>query len=612
MKTSYTIIVIIFLFFSVGRLYPVTNIVGGTWEYTYEVSSGDSALLDKFYQYKNSSNSQTVIKKEPGKITVLNKVNLSPFIDSAVFPIPLKNFGKDIEKYILPDSDLNANDITYLKNIVAKTTSGAKTQTEAVERLMIFIRQNVTYSLGVSSNPVSVLMSGSAYCEGYARAAVSLFRVAGIPAREVECYIAPGHFWGFGGNGGSGGFHAYVEVYFKSRGWISYDPQNSMHHVDPFHIVNFPRSGAFVKEISVDDKREYLDMYKEPSAWPEFYSRKTSEVQNSGIVTASLIDNRGKPVTASYKTNRWLFNYDRNKKSYPSITVLESGSWAIPEGTNTVYFMEKGGFFEHTITHNVKERLVKKYDMSDTKQTIRIKLPPGNQQLVYWRHLGESDKVVFIQADNGYVTLHLSDGQYLFSLNNNVVSPTYLIDVNPAKTGKEYSLTDFPFYLKKGFFAVIAGFKDEKGNGLGGVVLLENQEGSFYEYKGDEKKIFYAITENSNYNIISFRTAGYIMKQQIDFAKNKSNNLEFSFADDSVTELKFDARANIFISRKVGGNSFQTVCETYTAGDGKLLLKLPSGKYYISDGGFSWDRMRILEITDGKGKKLSFSSLPKN
>jgi hypothetical protein len=156
----------------------------------------------------------------------------------------------------------DADKAKALNDLACSIIGSETTEEGAVDKLSVWVRNHVSYSLGVSTDPLDVVKSGRAYCEGYASLMVALMREIGIPARTEDCYIAPGNDWGFSNDGGN---HAFVAYYYPGIGWLCLDPQSSAGYVDPFHLVGF--SGTVY-----DQYRQTPDVYvtgyaDEPKAW---------------------------------------------------------------------------------------------------------------------------------------------------------------------------------------------------------------------------------------------------------------------------------------------------------------------------------------------------------
>lgn len=183
---------------------------------------------------------------------------------------------------------------------LARSILGGETTVEgAVGKLSTWVRNEVSYRLGVSTDPLEVARSGRAFCTGYANLMVALLRSVGIPAAVESCYIAPGNDWGFGGGGGN---HAFVEYYYPGIGWLCHDPQSTSGYVDPFHLVDF--SGTVYAQYRQAPDAYVTDYAEEPAAWST-YSAAGAAGARRGF--ALRVDDRsGKPVafTASLAAAR--------------------------------------------------------------------------------------------------------------------------------------------------------------------------------------------------------------------------------------------------------------------------------------------------------------------
>ena len=235
-------------------LFGDTKIVEGTMSFRFEVRSSDQKLLDNFYEYENNSNSQQVDERGKNRIVVETKAELDPFDSEIPFPVgdryrkekfsehldmsitrsgvKIKRRGSEVERTEFEEkTPMKEEEIAYLRATAKKVTEGAKTQHDAVERVMRYVRRTVSYELNFSNHPMDVLESRKADCDGYSNTAALMLRSLGIPAKVVTSYLPPGHGWGFGQES-EGIFHAHVEVYHEGSGWVSSDPQATVHYVD--------------------------------------------------------------------------------------------------------------------------------------------------------------------------------------------------------------------------------------------------------------------------------------------------------------------------------------------------------------------------------------------
>lgn len=106
-------------------------------------------------------------------------------------------------------------------------TTGARTDYEAVNRVLTWVARNIEYRLDrqQSQEATAVLERRTAYCTGVARLTVALVRALGLEAREVAGFVV--------GESAEGprGFHRWIEVRFPDVGWVFSDPLYSHHYV---------------------------------------------------------------------------------------------------------------------------------------------------------------------------------------------------------------------------------------------------------------------------------------------------------------------------------------------------------------------------------------------
>ena len=138
----------------------------------------------------------------------------------------------------LTDTRLNQIEDTYLSlpshfqkeiyDIAERAAAGASSPYEKAMAVRQYLRSNYSYTLDVPNPPTNVdfvsyfLLEGKAgYCTYFASAMTVLCRMAGLPARYVEGFVAEP----------SGGIayvtgmdaHAWTEVYLNGTGWITFD-----------------------------------------------------------------------------------------------------------------------------------------------------------------------------------------------------------------------------------------------------------------------------------------------------------------------------------------------------------------------------------------------------
>ena len=119
--------------------------------------------------------------------------------------------------------------------LARETAKRAATPFETVMAVEQYLRQTYAYSLDVGTeeplHPIEdfLFVRKTGYCEHYATAMVVMLRTLGIPARLVTGFL-PGDWNEFGNyfTVRQQDAHAWVEVYFPSSGWITFDPTPSV------------------------------------------------------------------------------------------------------------------------------------------------------------------------------------------------------------------------------------------------------------------------------------------------------------------------------------------------------------------------------------------------
>jgi transglutaminase-like putative cysteine protease len=286
-----------------GKVIYRREYISGKWIFEYEYRGNVKGFHP--YEYENGSNSQKIVRRTDDTIFMRNIADLSPFSSKAAFPVgdyykknPVKNapprpvnnssfiFSPPYDPTFLSMEEIRPGDLAFLKSTAETITKESRTQGEAVESVMEYLRANVSYSLGSSTYAADVIRSGYAFCVGYADAAVYLLRAIGIPARSMSCNVPPGFGWGFGNAGGD---HAYVEVYYSDLGWVSYDPQQSVHFVDPFHVTYAPDTHGLPWGVSFRSGKSYGNftaVIKDAPVFNTYYHRQYIRIRGDLLASS--------------------------------------------------------------------------------------------------------------------------------------------------------------------------------------------------------------------------------------------------------------------------------------------------------------------------------------
>ena len=120
-----------------------------------------------------------------------------------------------------------------LKTLVEEAVSGAQTPYESALLLQQHLRTSYTYTLDAPEQSPDhdfvcsfILYDQQGYCTHFASAMTIMCRMAGLPARYVEGFVATpeteGERAGMAVVTGEQG-HAWTEVYFRGVGWVTFD-----------------------------------------------------------------------------------------------------------------------------------------------------------------------------------------------------------------------------------------------------------------------------------------------------------------------------------------------------------------------------------------------------
>ena len=120
-------------------------------------------------------------------------------------------------------------------NLAAEVTSMAETPYEKAIAIQNYLTRNYQYTLDVGEHPENIdfvtsflLDTKKGYCTYFASAMTVLCRMAGLPARYVEGYLAEPDSNGEALVTGMNA-HAWTEVYFSGFGWLTFDATPGHH-----------------------------------------------------------------------------------------------------------------------------------------------------------------------------------------------------------------------------------------------------------------------------------------------------------------------------------------------------------------------------------------------
>jgi hypothetical protein len=170
-------------------------------------------------------------------------------------PFPVANVSKKLKVYLQSSEQVQTDD-PAITELAGKLTSGAKTQFDAVQKIVSYVVDHVRYvNPPAQYDALYSLRTGKGNCQNYSHLTAALLRSVGVPVRIVNGVTMNQPFdvtWVKGtltfkmGQGR----HSWVEVWFPDLGWVPYDPQN----------MQFFISNRFVRiEVGVDNNETKND-----------------------------------------------------------------------------------------------------------------------------------------------------------------------------------------------------------------------------------------------------------------------------------------------------------------------------------------------------------------
>ncbi len=606
---------------AVEAVYADTKVVEGFMRFRFRVESSNSDLLDSFFEYRNNSNSQQVIERGRNYIVVENMVDLSPLRTRVPFPADNRYAADEFRQYLdystsrkgieitrgggelirrefIQKTPLRDAEIDLLRRKAEEVTADVRYQHEAVERVMQYIRSTVSYSLQSSSNPADVLRTGKAYCEGYANAAALMLRTIGIPAKVVDSYIPPGHMWGYGQEG-SGGYHAHVEVFYQDAGWISYDPQATVHFVDPFHIVNYPRERTRLIQLEEEDGRNITDVLAEPVNWNNFFQRDTTEGRNVPVLVGKIVRSDGTLVKDSFRSNEWA--YLRNPDgSGDGVRILSNGEFAIspfmaPEdGSAPTFFYRDnmGGWIEEKISFPDTERVERTYRLDDPSEALQVNTDSRDVYLWYRTSGGAWRLDQLSTGRDRTLRLISSTGEWIVSTSRKDVAPKYVLDAKVLEKGRIYELEELPLYLDPDMYylqlsvgersgAAAAAEEGESGRTVQFINIDTARRYSPMKVSGNPAVI---VVPDPDFSTVVVQEEGVLYVRSLIGIPQKGTAVPFDPADSSrIIEISGARRGERVVLALKQGRRFAEVARSTAGPGGTLRLVLDTAFFETGD-----------------------------
>jgi transglutaminase-like putative cysteine protease len=210
--------------------------------FTYSVTPTEEDLTDDF---GNHYTRLTWTNPSPGTITITITYTVTAgtdwdgFVTGDPFPVNTSGLPGSVTPFLEATDEVQSNNSTLISHSTA-LTSGITTQWEAVLAICGWVMDNIDYDSNENgTDAISTYNDRVGVCTNFSQLACALLRAAGIPARYASGHSlykqytlpsGPTTYWGQGP-------HAWIEVYYPSLGWVPYDPQRDIHHIDTRRVL---------------------------------------------------------------------------------------------------------------------------------------------------------------------------------------------------------------------------------------------------------------------------------------------------------------------------------------------------------------------------------------
>ncbi|MCK5343198.1 MAG: transglutaminase domain-containing protein, partial [Candidatus Heimdallarchaeota archaeon] len=281
--------------------------------------------------------------------TALNKTVLKQLETKT--PFPFSNVSADIKPYLAATKQVPSTNTAIISK-ARELTNGAKTEFDAVQRILTWVIDHMNYVLTPKEyGAMYSFKTGKGNCQNYSHLSVALLRAAGIPARVVgglslkkawKIPIAGGTITQNNGQGR----HAWIEVYYPDLGWIPYDAQQSHLFVNSHYIRQMvgpdassvseamraaPKLPANSEDLNPDFKKDIVSFtYKDVLPFPDNYVISGVMAESDLLVAGSTYDHHSPIGENTTETPPVI--------EKPIETTPEVSSIEMPNFTKTVEF----------------------------------------------------------------------------------------------------------------------------------------------------------------------------------------------------------------------------------------------------------------------------------
>lgn len=163
-------------------------------------------------------------------LTAQNQTRLQKLNTAA--PFPNTRYPQSVSDYLKATAQVQSSDVMIAAR-AKELTRGAKTQFDAVQRILTWVIDHMHYVLTPPQYDAKYsFQTGKGNCQNYSHLSAALMRSVGIPVRIVNGVTLNRPYEIETGRGTltmkmAQGRHSWIEVYFDDLKWVPFDPQQT-------------------------------------------------------------------------------------------------------------------------------------------------------------------------------------------------------------------------------------------------------------------------------------------------------------------------------------------------------------------------------------------------
>ena len=371
------------------------------------------------------------------------------------------------------------------------------------------------------------------------------------------------------------------------RDRVSYDPQATVHFVDPFHIVDYPRERTSFTELELRDERRIVDLLSEPRSWDNFFQRDVGAERRSALLVGKIYGSRGRLVRDSFRNDQWVF-LRREDGSGEGVRILSTGEFALsPELLEEENYLRplrffyrdgQGALLEERLRVSPGELRREVYRLDHPAEAVAV-VPGDGEQLYLWFPVagGENWKLDQIRTgDDGAVRFFSRNGQWILSSDRQATATRYRLDMTKLSGGRNYGLDELPrYYSERGMYIRLYPPREERGEESGDLELrfVDLESGRRYVVRTVEERGMVFELPHRDFSTLVLEKPGLMVLAETSERLQAGEAVDFDVvAETEVFSLELDqGGATVVLVRRMG-RKYAEILRGRSGAGGELKL----------------------------------------